>query len=91
MQPRGVTVVATVKILHPGPDLYCPDVEFVWGEFVTSKIESDCEPLKDGEVAPDFYLARSQVYGPGEHRIVVNIKQGKKEIRLEGIAEVQGE
>lgn len=91
MTPHGVNIVVTVKILHPTEELYCPEVEFVWEEGQTSKIEADCDPPKPGEFLPAFYLTRAYVYGGGTHEIVVNLRQGKTRVRLEGRAEVMGE
>lgn len=75
---RGVAEVTLfLEVRDPGPDLYCPKVEWeVSGTRATH--EEDCEPWEDlAEKPTRFSATRRVILGQGFHAVKVIVSRGK--------------
>lgn len=78
--PARIVVVAEVK---GGADdfeeLYCPSVEWDWGDLTTSTAEADCEPYEAGKSEiKRRYTVEHRYKNPGSYKIFLRLKKGDK-------------
>ena len=78
--PARIVVVAEVK---GGADdfeeLYCPSVEWEWGDLTTSTAEADCTPYEAGKSEiKRRYTIEHRYRNPGGYKIVLRLKKGNK-------------
>lgn len=75
-------VHALVIIENGGQELYCPEVEWNWGDSSRSFETSDCAPYeKSEETEGPVSFGRDHVYGPGEYVLTVTLSRGAKQLR----------
>ena len=80
--PARIVLVAEVKGgSNDFEDLYCPSVEWEWGDLTTSTAEADCDPYEAGksEIRRRFtveHIFRQQ----GSQKVFFRLKRGKKEV-----------
>ena len=73
--------------LRGGPDdyaaLYCPAVEWQWGDDVVSENSSDCEPYQEGKSSIQRHYHAEHVYRQqGTYRIIFRLKQKDRVIAV---------
>lgn len=60
-------------------DLYCPSVEWDWGDGTTSGSAADCEPYEAGKTAIRRRYTTEHIYRqPGAYRIQIRLKKGSR-------------
>ena len=70
-------------------DLYCPAVEWQWGDDVASENSGDCDPYKPGKSAIQRHYSAEHVYRQaGSYRLTLRLKQ-KDRVIASGTANVQ--
>lgn len=88
--PLKVRVTVDVKGgANDFQDLYCPSVEWVWGDDLESSSAEDCAPYESGKSEiKRRYTVEHQFKNPGSFRIVLRLKKGSKVIG-QGTAQIQ--
>lgn len=78
--PARIVVVAEVKGgANDYEDLYCPSVEWEWGDLTTSTAEADCEPYAAGKSEiRRRYTVEHRYKNAGGYKIVLRLKKGDK-------------
>jgi hypothetical protein len=80
--PARIVIVAELK--GGGDDdeeLYCPNVEWEWGDDTTSTVDADCEPFVAGKSQiKRRYTIEHRYKNPGAFRIRLLLKKGTKVI-----------
>lgn len=78
--PARLTVAADLKGGSDDSDeLYCPTVEWEWGDETTSVQEADCEPFTPGKSAiKRRFIIQHQFKNPGTFRVSLRLKKGDK-------------
>lgn len=69
--------------LRGGPDdfeeLYCPSIEWDWGDGTTSGSSTDCAPYEAGKTLIQRRYSVEHVYRqPGAYRIFIRLKKGSR-------------
>ncbi|HEY8535413.1 MAG TPA: hypothetical protein VIL25_03155 [Vicinamibacterales bacterium] len=71
------------------PELYCPGVEWDWGDGTRSEARTDCEPFEPGKSEIQRRFTASHQYNmPGRYEVRLRLKRGNKVI-LAGQVNVQ--
>ena len=80
--PSRVVLVAELKGgANDNEELYCPTVEWEWGDFTTSVAEADCEPFEPGKSeVKRRYTVEHQFKNPGAFKVYIRLKKGTKVI-----------
>jgi plastocyanin len=87
--PARIVVVAELKGGDDEEELYCPTVEWEWGDLTQSVVEADCEPYSPGKSEiKRRYTVEHQFKNPGSFKIVLRLKKGSR-IVGQGTAQVQ--
>jgi hypothetical protein len=78
--PARVVVVAEIKGgANDFEELYCPSVEWEWGDLTTSTAEADCEPYQPGKSEiKRRYTVEHRYKNPGGYKIVLRLKKANK-------------
>jgi len=60
-------------------DLYCPTVEWEWGDGTTSTAEADCNPYETGKSQiKRRYSVEHQYRNPGAFKVLLRLKKGTR-------------
>jgi hypothetical protein len=75
--------------LKGGPDdfeeLYCPSIEWDWGDGTVSESTPGCDPFVAGKSEIDRFMAKEHVYRePGEFRLSIKLKKRDKVVASAG-------
>lgn len=78
--PARIRLTAELK---GGPDdfeeLYCPSIEWDWGDGTTSGASTDCKPYEAGKTLIQRRYSVEHVYRqPGAYRIQIRLKKGSR-------------
>jgi hypothetical protein len=78
--PARIVLVSELKGgSDDSEELYCPTVEWEWGDLTTSNVEQDCEPYEAGKsTIKRRYTVEHQFKNPGSFKIVLRLKKGQK-------------
>jgi len=78
--PARVVIVAELKGgADDSEELYCPTVEWEWGDLTTSTQEADCEPYAAGKsTVKRRFTVEHQFRNPGGFKVVLRLKKGQK-------------
>jgi hypothetical protein len=77
--PARVVFSALLSGGEDGEELYCPDVEWVWGDGTRSVHEGSCPPYKAGETAVQReFTVRHEYAKPARPRVSVILRKGKR-------------
>ena len=77
--PARVVFTALLSGGEDGEELYCPDVEWVWGDGTRSVHEGSCPPYKLGETAVQREFTVQHEYAkPARPRVGVILRKGKR-------------
>jgi hypothetical protein len=64
-------------------DLYCPSVEWDWGDDIKSESSSDCEPYERGKTSIQRHYSGEHVFRyAGAYRLVFRLKQKDRVISV---------
>jgi len=78
--PVEVVVIAELVGGEDVEELYCPGLEWDWGDGTKSYRESDCAPFEAGAKLARFFSAR-HVYGiAGSYRVRVRMLRAEKDV-----------
>jgi hypothetical protein len=80
--PARVVFTAELKGGAPDdPDLYCPNIEWDWGDGTRSEATENCEPFEDGKSTVKRRWTTSHTFDmQGTYRVVLRLKRGSKTI-----------
>jgi hypothetical protein len=80
--PARIVVTAELKGGAPDdPELYCPNVEWDWGDGTRSEATENCEPFEDGKSTVKRRWTTSHTFDmQGTYRVVLRLKRGPKTI-----------
>jgi hypothetical protein len=68
------------------PDLYCPTVEWEWGDGTKSENTEDCNPYEAGKSQIRRRLGVDHVYrDPGGFRVVLRLKQKSRLVSMSSV------
>ena len=73
--------IAFSAVLSGGEDseeLYCPDVEWIWGDGTHSVREGSCPPYKAGEAVQRELTTEHAYAKPARPRVAVVLRKGKR-------------
>jgi hypothetical protein len=77
-------VVATAELrggTNTDEELYCPEVEWEWGDGTFSSATADCEPFEAGKSeVKRRYTAEHTYQQSGSYRLQLSLKRGKKSV-----------
>jgi hypothetical protein len=77
--PATILFTAELKGGDDVEELYCPEVEWEWGDGAKSVTESDCDPWEPGTKIDRRYTGRHEYRLAGRYRVqVILSKTGKK-------------
>jgi hypothetical protein len=78
--PARISVTAELKGgLDDNPDLYCPSVEWDWGDGTRSESNADCEPFEAGKSTVQRRFTQTHTYDiSGNYRVLLRLKRGSK-------------
>jgi len=77
--PAQILFTAELRGGDDVEQLYCPEVEWEWGDGGKSVQESDCDPWQDGTAIDRRFTERHVYPRAGQYRIRVTLsKSGKK-------------
>jgi len=77
-------VVVTAELRGGGPDdaeLYCPEIEWDWGDGTKSEATENCEPYEEGKSTVKRRWTTSHTFETqGMYRVQLRLKRGNKTI-----------
>lgn len=77
--PATILFTAELKGGDDVEELYCPEVEWKWGDGSKSVTEGDCDPWEPGAKIDRRYSGRHEYRRAGRYRVQVTLsKTGKK-------------
>lgn len=88
--PARVVVTAELKGgADDSEELYCPAIEWEWGDGTKSEAGTDCEPFEPGKSTIQRRFTTSHTYNlAGNYRVQLRLKRGSKTV-LGGHVNVQ--
>ena len=88
--PARITVTAELRGgLDTDEEIYCPSLEWDWGDGTISEAKEDCEPFEAGKSEIKRRWINSHTYTTsGSYRMVLRLKRGSKTV-VGGNANVQ--
>jgi hypothetical protein len=80
--PSRVTVSAELRGgADTDEELYCPGLEWDWGDGTTSEATGDCEPFEAGKSVIKRRFVSTHTYTTsGSYRVVLRLKRGSKSV-----------
>jgi len=80
--PARVTVTAELRGgADTDEELYCPGLEWDWGDGTISEAKEDCEPFEAGKSAVKRRWINTHTFETaGNYRIVLRLKRGSKSV-----------
>jgi hypothetical protein len=80
--PARVVITAELRGGAPDdPDLYCPEIEWDWGDGTKSESSENCEPYDEGKSTVKRRWTITHTYQTqGMYRIQLRLKRGSKTI-----------
>jgi hypothetical protein len=80
--PALITVTAELKGGgDTDEDLYCPALEWDWGDGTISEANADCEPFEAGKsVIKRRFVSTHTFQTAGSYRVLLRLKRGSKSI-----------
>lgn len=78
--PARIVIVAEVKGgANDFEDLYCPSVDWDWGDDTNSVADSDCEPYQPGKSEiKRRYTIEHRYRNAGSYKIMLKLKKGDR-------------
>jgi len=78
--PANILFTAELKGGDDVEELYCPEVEWEWGDGGKSVSEGDCDPWEPGMKIDRRYTGRHEYQRSGRYRIRVSLSRSGKRI-----------
>jgi len=78
--PANVLFVAELKGGDDVEELYCPEVEWEWGDGGRSVTEADCEPWTDGSAIERRFSNNHTFQFAGIYRVKVTLRKSDRDI-----------
>ena len=80
--PARVVVSAELKGgAEDSPELYCPSLEWDWGDGTRSESNVDCEPFEAGKTTIQRRFSASHTFNiAGNYRVQLRLKRGSKTV-----------
>lgn len=80
--PARVVVTAELKGgAEDNAELYCPSLEWDWGDGTRSEANTDCEPFEAGKSTIQRRFTSSHTYNlAGNYRVQLRLKRGSKSV-----------
>lgn len=80
--PARVVVTAELKGgAEDNAELYCPSLEWDWGDGTRSEANTDCEPFEAGKSTIQRRFTSSHTYNlAGSYRVQLRLKRGSKSV-----------
>jgi len=78
--PASILFTAELKGGDDVEELYCPEVEWEWGDGGKSVSEGDCDPWEPGMKIDRRYTGRHEYQRSGRYRIRVSLSRSGKRI-----------
>jgi len=78
--PANVLFTAELKGGDDVEELYCPEVEWEWGDGGKSVKEADCDPWTDGSTIERRFTANHTFQFAGIYRVKVTLRKTGKDI-----------
>jgi hypothetical protein len=77
--PARVLFTAELSGGEDSEELYCPDLEWTWGDGTRSVQQGSCAPYKAGETAVQReYTTEHEYRKPGRPRVVLVMRKGRR-------------
>jgi hypothetical protein len=83
--PANILFTAEFKGGDDVEELYCPEVEWEWGDGGRSVAEGDCDPWEPGVKIDRRYTARHEFQRSGNYRVRVIFSKADKRIVQQSI------
>lgn len=84
--PANVLFVAELKGGDDVEELYCPEVEWEWGDGGKSVTEADCDPWAEGAAIERRFSANHTFQFAGIYRVKVTLRKTGKSIMSQSLA-----
>jgi hypothetical protein len=80
--PARIVVTAELKGgADDSEELYCPSLEWDWGDGTKSEAGTDCEPFEPGKSTIQRRFTTSHTYNiAGQYRVQLRLKRGSKTV-----------
>ncbi|HXY41514.1 MAG TPA: hypothetical protein VEQ10_17690 [Vicinamibacteria bacterium] len=78
--PVNVFLVAELKGGQAVEELYCPGLEWDWGDGTRSSEESDCPPFQDGMDLQRFFSAHHGYGAPGTFLVKLTMRRASRTV-----------
>ena len=80
--PARVTVTAELRGgVDTDEELYCPGLEWDWGDGTISEAKEDCEPFEAGKsTVKRRWISTHTFETAGNYRIILRLKRGSKSV-----------
>jgi hypothetical protein len=78
--PANILFTAELKGGDDVEELYCPEVEWEWGDGGKSVSEGDCDPWEPGAKIARRHMGRHEFRYPGAYRVRVILRKADKTI-----------
>jgi hypothetical protein len=80
--PVEVLVIGELKGGQDVEDLYCPRLEWDWGDGSRSAHESDCAPFVGGTRLDRFFTARHAFRAPGAYNVRLTLSRAGRTLAV---------
>lgn len=84
--PANVLFTAELKGGDDVEELYCPEVEWEWGDGGKSVKEADCEPWTEGAKIERRFTANHTFQFAGNYRIKISLRKSGRQILSQGLS-----
>lgn len=83
--PVEILVIAELKGGEDVEDLYCPGLEWDWGDGSRSARESDCSPFEAGTALDRFFTARHAFRAPGAYSVRLTLRRAGRTVAVASV------
>ena len=83
---REILVVGELRGGQDVEELYCPGLEWDWGDGSRSAHESDCSPFEAGTTLERFFTARHSFRAPGEYNVRLTLRRAGRTVAASSVA-----
>jgi hypothetical protein len=84
--PASILVTAQLKGGADVEELYCPGLEWDWGDGTRSVQESDCAPYESGASLERFFRARHAYPAPGAYHVRLKLRRADRTVAAASVA-----
>jgi hypothetical protein len=80
--PIEILVIAELRGGQDVEELYCPGLEWDWGDGSRSARESDCAPFEAGMTLDRFFTARHAFRAPGAYTVRLTLRRADRTVAM---------